>query len=316
MNQTLQDWCTAVLGPHQVLSGSQRPDARSGTSRLRTRSGHCYLKVHRDREMWAREVYACERWAPVFGPHAPPLLAVREEPPLALLIGELEGQVLENVRLPVEQERAAWRTAGRMLARLHALPGGDFFGSCDRNGIPPEGATGDAVAYIASSLADELEQATRDGLLDVAEQATLRAALERAEVFSGERPVPCHRDYNPYNWLVTPEGEWTGVIDFEFAYRDVLVAEFSRYPDWEWIERPDLVEALLEGYGRPLTEREERQCWVARAHYALSAITWGTAESYHGFVAEGRRALAHLAARTTWPRVKRQRTLRAPSSAC
>jgi aminoglycoside phosphotransferase (APT) family kinase protein len=299
MNETLQDWCAAILGPYEIASGNQRPDARSGISRLRTRTGHCYLKVHRDREMWACEVHAYERWAPVFGPHAPPLFAVRDEPPLALLIGELEGQVLENVKLPIDRERAAWRTAGRMLARLHALPGSAFFGPSDRHGAPPEGATSDAVAYVSSRLARELEQATRDGLLDAAEQATLRAALERAGVFAGESPVPCHRDYNPYNWLVTPEGEWSGVIDFEFAYRDVRVAEFSRYPDWEWIERPDRVEALLEGYGRTLTEREKQQCFVTRAQYALSAITWGTAESYHGFVAEGRRALAHLAAHTT-----------------
>ena len=300
MNDPLRAWCTALLGPFEVVRGTQRPDARSGVSRLRTRNGHCYLKVHRDPAMWANEVHAYEQWAPAFGPYAPPLLAARDEPPLALLIGELEGQVLENVQLPVERERAAWRAAGEMLTGLHALPGGDFFGPCARDGTPPEGAThagptGAAVEYITADLAREIEGATRDGLLDAAEQATMHAALERAAVFRGERPVVCHRDYNPYNWLVAPDGTWTGVIDFEFAHPDVRVAEFCRYPDWEQIERPDLVEALLEGYGRPLTPREEAQCLVARAQYALSAITWGSSASYHGFVAEGRRALALLA---------------------
>lgn len=290
----LHDWCTALLGPYQVISGAQRDDDRSGVSRLRAASGCCYLKVHHDRAMWEREVHGYERWAPVFGAHAPLLLAVREEPPLALLIGELEGRVLEHTPLPVEQERAAWRAAGQMLARLHALPGGDFFGPCDRGGAPLEGAISDAVEYVAAGLAREIGQAARDGLLCETEQATLRAALDRASVFAGERPVACHRDYNPYNWLVTPDGVWAGVIDFEFACWDVRAAEFSRYPDWEWIERPDLVEALLEGYGRPLTPREEEQCLVARAQYALSAITWGTGASYHGFVAEGRRALERL----------------------
>jgi Ser/Thr protein kinase RdoA (MazF antagonist) len=158
-----------------------------------------------------------------------------------------------------------------------------------------EGATDDAVEYITTDLAREIKGATRDGLLDIAEQATLHAALERGGVFAGERPVVCHRDYNPYNWLVRPDGSWAGVIDFEFARRDVRVAEFCRYPDWEWLERPDLVQALFEGYGRPLTPREEEQCLVAHAQYALSAITWGTGASYFGFVAEGRRALRHLA---------------------
>lgn len=295
INDDLLNWCTSILGPHQIVSSAQRPDARSATSRLRTRSGGCYLKVHRDRAMWAREVHAYEQWAPVFGPYAPSLLAVREEPPLALLIGELKGQILEQVQLPVEQERSAWRTAGQYLARLHALPGGRFFGPCDRRGASADQAADDAVEYVTGDLAREIERAACAGLIDRAEQATLCAALERTPVFAGERPLPCHRDYTPYNWLVTAEGAWAGVIDFEFAYWDVRAAEFSRYPDWEWIERPDLVEALLEGYGRPLTPREKEQCLVARAQYALAAITWGSEGSYHGFVAEGRRALARLA---------------------
>jgi aminoglycoside phosphotransferase (APT) family kinase protein len=291
----LLDWCATLLGPCQILSGSERPDARSGVSRLRTRAGHAYLKVHQDPEMWAREVHGYERWAPLFGPHAPPLLGVREEPPLALLIGELKGQVLEKVRLPAERERAAWRAAGAWLSRLHALPHDGFFGPCARDGSPPPGATSDACDYVAAELNRELEQAAGDSLLDAAEQAVLHAALERVDVFAGEPPVACHRDYNPYNWVVDAGGAWAGVIDFEFAHWDVRVREFSRYPDWEWIERPELVEVLLEGYGRPLTAREREQCLVTRALYALSAITWGVGASYHGFVAEGRRALAHLA---------------------
>jgi hypothetical protein len=61
------------------------------------------------------------------------------------------------------------------------------------------------------------------------------------------------------------------------------------------MHRPDLVEALLEGYGRSLTPVEEEQCLVARAQYALGAITWGMEVSYLGFVAEGRAALRYLA---------------------
>ena len=44
-----------------------------------------------------------------------------------------------------------------------------------------------------------------------------------------------------------------------------------------------------------MTSIEEQQCLVARAQYALSAITWGMEEAYYGFVAEGREALKLLA---------------------
>ena len=106
------EWCSSIVGPCQIVSGDPRPDARSSTYRLQAGHGHCYLKLHRDRSCWDQEVHGYEQWAPVFGPSAPPLLALHEEEPLALLIGELAGTVLENVRLPAEQERTAWRTAG------------------------------------------------------------------------------------------------------------------------------------------------------------------------------------------------------------
>ena len=291
------DWCASTVGPCQVVSGDPRPDDRSSTSRLRTAAGFCYLKVHRERAVWETEVHGYEQWAPAFGTHAPTLLAVHEQTPLALLIGELPGVILEDTQLPVVQERAAWRTAGRMLAGLHEFAQGEFFGPCGRDGEPTSAALSDAVLYMATDLARQIDVALRAGYLDAEERDTLRVAQSLTPAFAGERPAPCHRDYCPYNWLVTQAGDWAGVIDFEFAHWDVRVAEFSRYPDWEWIHRPDLLEALYEGYGRRLTPVEEEQCLVARARYALSAIVWGSQNAYYGFVDEGRQALKVLAER-------------------
>ncbi|MEE3258362.1 MAG: hypothetical protein VX293_04045 [Candidatus Latescibacterota bacterium] len=83
-------------------------------------------------------------------------------------------------------------------------------------------------------------------------------------------------------------------IDFEFAHWDVPTADFTRYPSWNWIERPDLTEAFFAGYG-PLTPEAEQQRLVALATYAVSAIVWGSDNDYHGFAREGREALVHLA---------------------
>ena len=112
--------------------------------------------------------------------------------------------------------------------------------------------------------------------------------------FAGERPTPCHRDYCAANWLVNEQGTWTGVIDFEFAYWDVRVADFSRDPNWAWVQRPDLVTAFFEGYGRPLTPQAEQQRLVAYAEYALGAIVWGRDFAFYGFEREGHEALIHL----------------------
>ncbi len=139
-----------------------------------------------------------------------------------------------------------------------------------------------------------MERGLRLGCLDDGELATVRAAEKLIPAFEAERPLPCHRDYCPANWLITAEGAWAGVIDFEFAHWDVRMADFARYPDWEWMHRPDLVAALLEGYGRAFTPQEEEQRLVACVQYALGAIVWGVENAYFGFAAEGRQALRRL----------------------
>jgi hypothetical protein len=201
---------------------------------------------------------------------------------------------MEGVRLTEDQERAVWRAAGRALVPLHILAVGECFGPCRRDGSCAGSPISDPGEYVAAEFDRQLDTGTRGGYLDPDEVAIIRAAGSLTPAFAGEQPVPCHRDYGPANWLVTDEGEWAGTIDLEFAYWDVRVADFSRYPDWEWMRRPDLVDAFFEGYGRPLTSREVEQCLVARVRYALSAIVWGHENGFYGFEEEGREALVYL----------------------
>lgn len=293
----LQDvlaWCVSTLGPCEVVSGDPRFHGRTLVCRLRTPDGFAYLKIHRDRSFWENEVHGHENWAPAFGKHTPRLLAVREDEPLALVTGELEGQLMQKVQLEPAREERAWHAAGRALANLHRLPQGTFFGMCQRDGSPAQSSTGDALAYVDGEFARLLQEGADEDCLTDREQAIVHRVQGLVSSFEGEPPTACHRDYGPDNWLVTEDSAWSGVIDYEFAHWDVRVADFSRYPNWEWIERPELVEAFLEGYGRPLTPREEEQCLVARTRYALSAITWGRQAAFYGFEAEGRRAIAHI----------------------
>lgn len=293
------EWCASVVGPVEIASDGTRehPGLRAGAFRLRSEAGYCYLKLHRDRGHWQSETHAYERWAPAFGAHAPRLLAVRDEEPLALLIGELPGTVLEERQLPPRQERAVWRSAGEALAALHNLPTGDSFGPCGRDGASLGEPVRSAEAYVGRELDRWLELGLPRGFLSGEQLATAEAARALILAFAGERPTACHRDYCPANWLVTDEGAWSGVIDFEFAYWDVRVADFSRYPNWDWIGRPDLAKAFFTGYGRPLAAREEQQLLFAHVLYAVGAIVWGKDTGYLGYAGDGERALAYLTTR-------------------
>jgi len=289
-------WCASELGPIEVVSDSSRKHAglRAAAHRLRISSGGCYVKTHRDRSHWENEVHAYEQWAPAFGDFAPRLLAVRSEEPLALVISELPGKVMEEVQLTSSQARTAWHTAGQALAALHNLAVGEYFGPCRRDGSCAGNPVSDARQYVSASFDDLLERGLKGGFLSDDERAVVHAACALLPAFEGVRPVPCHRDYCPPNWLVSREGAWTGVIDFEFSGWDVPAADFTHYPNWDWIDHPDLAEAFFEGYGRSFTPREEQQRLLAHTQYTLGAIVWGMENSYFGFAADGRQALKYI----------------------
>ena len=299
MLERLLDWCRLRLGVFEVISDHRRehPGEWARTWRLQTGAGYCYLKTHRGLDEWEREVHAYEQWAHVFDAFAPCLLGVHDTEPRAILISELPGKILEEVQLPAAQERAVWRAAGQALVKLHNLPAGKFFGPCHRDGRSLElSPVVDACAYVQANLEDWLERGSRGGFLTETEQSLADDLRTLIPVFAGEHPTAGHRDYCPANWLVTTEGTWAGVIDFEFAHWDVRASDLARYPNWEWMRRPDLEEAFWEGYG-PSSGVTETQRMVQYGLYAVGAIVWGMENSYFGFAEEGRQALRLLAKR-------------------
>ena len=299
-SRDLVDWSASILGKCEIVSGDARIHGRSSVSRLKTASGRVYLKIHEQRASWETEVHGYERWSRAFEGFTPKLLATRDEPPFALIVTELRGVIADDATLTDTQERAMWRDAGNALAKLHRLEVGGAFGECGRDGacLSP---ISDAREFIANQFDRRMEGADRHDLLTDDERAVIDAARELIPAFEGERPTPCHRDYGPANWIVRDDGAWGGVIDYEFAHWDVRVADFSRYPGWEWLRNPHLIDVFFEGYdaayGRSLTQRETQQMYVGHALYALGAVVWGSENEFFGFMDEGRQGLKALAER-------------------
>lgn len=289
------NWCATVVGPCEVVSGDARFHGRTTVCRLRTSTGHAYVKVYQDRAVWEPEVHGYERWARAFAGRTPALLGVYDAGPFAVLVSDMGGTNLEDAALPVAKQRDAWRAAGEALTALHELAVGHHFGPCSRDGGSVGPPVADAVEYIAASYADLVERGARGAWLTAPELAVIERARAMIPAFDGEPAVPCHRDYCPVNWIVDADGEWIGVIDYEFSRWDVRVADFSRYPDWDWMLRPDLTDAFFEGYGRALSSVERDQLLVARVEYALGAVVWGREKEFFGFEQEGRDALVLLA---------------------
>jgi len=289
------EWCSSIIGPCEIKTKDRSLHQRSSVLRLQAKDKSFYLKLHKDPFYWAAEIHAYEQWVAAFGSLAPRLVALHEQEPLAVLITELPGRKMMGVQLTPHQERVAWHSAGEALLRLHTYAVGTFFGPCRRDGSCLDEPVSDPVAYLEAEFERLVASGRRANLLTQREAALVQAVRSDLGIFAGQRPVPCHRDYGPDNWLVTPEGTWAGLIDFEFSRWDLRMTDFSRYPNWEWMHRPDLLSAFFEGYGRSLTLAEQEQCLVTRTLYALGAVVWGNEYAFYGFEAEGRQALEHIA---------------------
>lgn len=291
----LMKWCSDIVGPCQLVSDDERFHGRSGVYRLQTSSKFYYLKVHQKCSSWEREVHGYENWSAVFGAWVPELIAIHPGEPWALLISELPGQIMGKVPLSREHEQQVWYVAGRELGKLHDFTTGEYFGPSKRDGSPLGPHAREACEYVSTEFQRLIDIGLKGGYLTDGELEVVQKTLDQVSVFEGEKPVPCHRDYGPDNWLVTEKGIWSGVIDFEFSSWDLRVVDFARYPNWEWIHRPDLLDAFFDGYGRPLTSVEALQCLILRSQYALGAIVWGHENEFYGFEKEGREALRYMA---------------------
>ena len=153
------DWAASELGQVTVISDHTKTHGghESSICRLLATTGVCYLKIHKSRPNWHNEVHAYEHWACTFGNYAPKLLAARDTPPLALIVSELPGQIMDQTKVTVSQERVIWRTAGAALVALHNLGSGEFFGSCLRDGTSAEVYPQDAREYISIRFKNQIE---------------------------------------------------------------------------------------------------------------------------------------------------------------
>ncbi|GHE39274.1 hypothetical protein GCM10018771_19690 [Streptomyces cellulosae] len=69
--------------------------------------------------------------------------------------------------------------------------------------------------------------------------------------------------------------------------------DFVRLSD-TWHGRPDLLQAVMDGYGRPFTPEEETQLTVLSVLDSVSGISYGAAHGDPELVERGLRTLTRL----------------------
>lgn len=268
----LTAFAASVLGPCETVADHTWDHGASAVLRVRDETGREWVvKRHGERERYEAELAAYQRWTPRLGSGAASLRS-HDDARQAVLLTALPG---EPGPWPGEPE--THRRAGALLRLLHEA----------ETPMPwPEFATAKLAEY-------EALLPTAGALLDADVLGFVRSELLAFPAL-GTAPlrVPCHRDYTPRNWLVSPAG--VHVIDFELARPDVWVNDLTRLESGPWRGRPDLRAAFLSGYGREPGPADEAASRVCRALTALWLVVKAREYAQPDLEAANRQALRNF----------------------
>lgn len=238
--------------------------------------GTWYVKIHQNDRFHRREVAALRGWVPGLGAAAPRLVAA--DPTLrAVVLTAVGGRSLHGAVYSPEQQRLIFRRIGQLAAAIHTS-------------APPRPAAG---MLPLGKLERHLDGARPH--LAPGDEEFIRTTARKAAGLPAPDVVPTHGDFQLRNLRWDAAADALYVIDFERSEEGPAVRDFVRFSD-AWHGRPDLLQAVMDGYGRPFTPEEEAQLTVLSVLDSVSGISYGTAHGDPELVERGRRTLARLRA--------------------
>lgn len=224
-----------------------------------------------------REVEAHQRWlGPWTSTGRAPALLHADGDARVVVTRWLPGELVQGT--PAATDPGVHRQAGELLAQLHhqlVVHDDDFEAA----------ANAKTRRWLAAPHAIPAGTARR-----VAEEVDGWPAHPVAL-------VPTHGDYHPRNWVVDGSGgaaPRVGVIDFGRAALRPAESDLVRLVQRDWVDRPDLEAAFLDGYG---SDPREPGSWRrARVREAVGTACWAHLVGDAAFEQEGLRLLAELTA--------------------
>lgn len=226
-----------------------------------------------DNHHLVREVEAHREWVPTLAAtgHAPTLLHADADARL-IVTAYLPGKLVEGTDSEFDPD--TYRQAGKLLARIH---------------------------QTSSRLDVDHSKLLRDkalGWLDRSHRIAPEVEVElRSIIASWPTPptvvVPTHGDWQPRNWL--DDAGTIRIIDFGRAEYREASSDFARLATQQFIGRPDLEAAFIDGYGEDPREPEPWKRLQIRE--AVGTATWAYQVGDEGFEAQGHRMIADALAR-------------------
>ncbi|MGW7069444.1 phosphotransferase [Streptomyces sp. NPDC054855] len=275
----LAPWVESVLGPLDDVRDTSHARDNSRVWRVSGRNGVHYVKVAPKPILYTRETCAYRVAVPHLGHGNAPVLLDSSAELLALILTAVDGKPLKEEDSPARRRVAHWQ-AGKLLRLFHDAMTGPL--------VQPEA---DRVTELTMAGLDKHLAEAADHL-SAAEADTLR---QSASMLADCGPLPAgwrHGDFWERNLLWN--GSRCALIDFERIEPGPLVADFVKLATSLWPDHPELRAALVAGYGRPLSETEERALTAFAAADAASALAYGPRHGDTLVTTRGRRTVERL----------------------
>jgi hypothetical protein len=271
-----------VIGPCDVVADLSWPHGESRVVELSTPTGARFVaKAHLRPAKFAAELTAYEKWVTSLGEHAPRLVGAGADDNVLIMtridggpagdatVGAAPASVDAHTTIDVTSMH---RQAGALLARFHGA-------------APPVRLDGYAASQ-RERLATWCERA-EPSVLRSDEIAFVAHALDVLDDRPDPLGVPCHRDWQPRNWLVDANGI-VSAIDFEHARVSPWFEDLQRLSANEWAHHPPLADAFFEGYGHCLSGADEQRMRATAALGHLVTIVWAHEHRDHDYEARAR----------------------------
>ncbi|WP_172387196.1 phosphotransferase [Streptomyces sp. MNP-20] len=289
----LQRWVSdhlpgADLGAAVDVSWS-RGDSR--VWRVPAGGSAAFVKISPSAKDYRREVTGYAYAARVLAPYEAPRLLAADPGLQAIMSSPLPGRVVRGLPLAPAVERHVHQLAGRVLRRWHD----------HSDPAPPQDLK--AVRASIKGQADEAAACLESTGAHLGRRAALPGARwsprncrswPRACLWCTGTGTTSTR-----NWLWEPEpqqgGHGHGLIDFAMSQHGIAVEEFVWLCGALWVPRPDLKAAYLTGYGRALSDTEERVLRLLTTRLGVSYLDSGLAKERLDLVERGRLILTRMA---------------------
>ncbi|MEV7683430.1 aminoglycoside phosphotransferase family protein [Streptomyces sp. NPDC088341] len=282
-------WATDQLPGLDQVTDVSWPRADSRVWRVTAGAEVAFVKLSPSTGDYEREIRGYAYAARVLAPHEAPRLLAADPGLQTIMTSPQPGRVVRNLPLQPEEERHVHELAGRLLRRWH-------------DHSDPASESGQDSGTIRSSLADQAEEAASclertAEHLDDKQRALVRCVSRELPQLAEDLPVVYqHGDYSTRNWLCSPDhGHGHGVIDFAMSANGIAVEEFVWLCAAVWTPRPDLKAACLAGYGRMLSDTEERALRLLATRFGVSYLNTGLTKRNPTLVQRGHLVLTRMA---------------------